>query len=233
MNLLRATFQSQLKRFFAPFACLHCKTPSTQVLCPVCLSVFRPRPQLLSYPTYGIEQLYSIYTMTGVSTSVLRHWKYSGAIGLNSLLFNWPNRFIEQIRSESFSYLIPIPQSEKRTPRQGAARVAELAFVFHQTFKVPILNLFKLSPTKQHNKSLDLISRMSQPNPFLLEPRSHGPDPLTYVKKVALIDDFYTTGQTLSFAAEKITAAYPNIKIIGITLGVRPQKIKQSSNFIH
>ncbi|MEJ8778799.1 ComF family protein [Pseudogracilibacillus sp. ICA-222130] len=132
----------------------------------------------------------SIYHYNDKMKDVISKWKYRGDYALGDIF----KQKFQTVFQENFSQInkntliVPIPLSEKRLHERNFNQAAQLAS-FLTTNISPILE--RTHTEKQSKKSRK--ERLMSKNPFLLREKVQS--------DVILIDDIYTTGQTVRHAA--------------------------------
>ena len=151
------------------------------------------------YPTYDFQHR-AFFVYDENMKAWLNQYKFMGDIRLaGTFAYKWT-----QIKKEYTTYIYcPIPLSEKRRTERGFNQVSEML----KAARIPFQMLLKrekhlLAQAKNTRKE-----RLEMPQPFELA--------VTFSKiqnkKILIIDDVYTTGQTLFHAADCLQVAQPKI----------------------
>lgn len=135
----------------------------------------------------------SIYEYNEWMKEVIAQWKYRGDYVLGEIFRNDFHRlFIETFKDIiKNSIILPIPLSADRLYERGFNQASQLASFLVEDSKDEQELLSRMTNEKQSKKSRE--ERLRMENPF----KFNG----TINKTVILVDDIYTTGQTLRHAA--------------------------------
>ncbi|QHS23297.1 ComF family protein [Virgibacillus sp. MSP4-1] len=152
-------------------------------LCPDCLK-WNAHPNLSGM----LKQNVSVYSYSAFMKEVMAKWKYRGDYELVHMFKNSiQKRYKEQFPKQGLT-AVPIPLSEARQKERGFNQAEALAGLL----KLPLTHaLTRIKNEKQAKKSR--AERLKSSNPFQITQAVQSP--------VLLIDDLYTTGATLHWAA--------------------------------
>lgn len=170
--------------------CKRCSRETSEEVCHDCCEWGRRNKDPL-------EWNYSIFTYNDTMKEMVARWKYRGDYMVG-------NAFAEQLRKAYQNkckqlpdhLIIPIPLSEERLVERRFNQAKMLA-EFTSVNKVKNDILFRVHSEKQSKKTRK--ERIEARNPFHIEKPVNKP--------VILIDDIYTTGTTLRFAADVLKQA--------------------------
>lgn len=207
---------------FYPY-CQGCHLPQSvfqqyRPICRLCLQRLKIRAQSIETPIEGIERLYYLYDSISSNHEILKSWKKSGSITLQKKLFPHSILVYEVMQELNFTgidLILPIPQNMSHLKNTGCMPTFEFAEYISRMFSIPVctqtLTLQNFSISK---KSLGRLGRSLSANPFVLNRKLPA--------QVLVVDDFYTTGTTLSQAASCIQSHSQHTLTFGFTLGYRP-----------
>lgn len=140
-----------------------------------------------------LQQNISVFSYSPFMKDVMTRWKYRG----DYVLIHMFEKELKKKFSEHFSdldaVLVPIPLSEERLQERGFNQAEAVASLL----PFPIKNaLVRIRNEKQAKKTR--AQRLLSSNPFQPTQNIHQP--------VILIDDLYTTGMTMRWAAQILMA---------------------------
>ncbi|WP_066175613.1 ComF family protein [Bacillus marinisedimentorum] len=122
---------------------------------------------------------------------IMARFKYRGDYQLRGIFSSPLKRNVKQTFDQHV--LVPIPLSAERLYERGFNQAEAIAaHIGH-----PVFHLLERKHGEKQSKK-DRKARMAQPNPFYMKERGMP------VEKALLIDDIYTTGSTLRFAARTL-----------------------------
>ncbi|GAA0484886.1 comF operon protein ComFC [Salinibacillus aidingensis] len=164
--------------------CPGCSRPSEKEnLCPDCLK-WRSHPNLSGV----LKRNVSVYSYSPFMKEVMAKWKYRGDYELVHMFKNSiQKRYKEKLQKQELT-AVPIPLSEARQKERGFNQAEAIAGLLNLP-QTPALT--RIKNEKQAKKSR--AERLKSPNPFQISQTVQSP--------VLLIDDLYTTGATLHWAA--------------------------------
>ena len=237
LNSLKPLLKNGLQFIPTPFLCQSCNLPCWEGICSPCLNSIKLNEELLPSPSSELIAIApSLYAFQNTYT-LIRLWKEHRGSLLRTKLFQISPLLREKLKSIQFDFIIPIPQSKKRTHLREHASALEISRFFSKQLAIPILELISLqeqNPTRV--ASLTAWDRTYAPTPFQISNRLFKED-LHYSEKLEksilkrqeikllLVDDLITSGSTLIKAAETIHTLLPRSKIYGASLGYRPKKL--------
>ncbi|MFC0525406.1 ComF family protein [Pontibacillus salicampi] len=138
---------------------------------------------------------------------VMAKWKYRGDYRLVDLFDSQLQKKYRECWPRGQAVIVPIPLSEERFAERGFNQAEALA---RCVTNKPIQALSRIHSEKQSKKSRK--DRMMASNPFRVE--------IPINKPVILVDDIYTTGRTLEFAAQVLVeAGTPSVESFTLVRG--------------
>ncbi|MYL53999.1 ComF family protein [Pontibacillus yanchengensis] len=164
--------------------CSHCARPMEKTeICSDCLK-WKEQGGVL-------KRNVSMYAYNEWMKDVIAKWKYRGDYVLVGLFKEHVVRSFTQTFPSKDAVLVPIPLSEERLEERGFNQALAIA----ECLDLPIKQgLSRIHSEKQSKKSR--ADRMRSTNSFQVI--------LPIKQPVILVDDIYTTGRTLQFAAEAL-----------------------------
>ena len=199
------------------------------------------QPWNTRFKDHQIDRLRARYLMVEPGYSVLRRWKTSPSPALQQLLLHdFAPRFDDLARQADL--IAPVPQTHRRAWRLGGSPARRLGTLLSQHANKPLLpvhaarpihRLNAIAPTSQAKNPVE--TRLSAPPRFeLLEPLPHS------VRRILLVDDFMTTGQTLcAFARSLLLGAlaqgHPqaaNLRLDVVCLGLRLHRLNRGGGTV-
>ncbi len=123
---------------------------------------------------------------------IMARFKYRGDHQLREIFASQLKRKVKQTFDQYV--LVPIPLSAERLYERGFNQAEALAVLSGR----PVAGLLERKHGEKQSKK-DRKARMAQPNPFYVKKDTEMP-----AEKILLIDDIYTTGSTLRFAARTL-----------------------------
>lgn len=188
-QLLCSTCEEQLP-LIPSNGCKRCSRPVEQKeVCEDCKR-WESSPEWRGLLTRNI----SVYIYTPFMKDIMARWKYRG----DYILISMFQHHIRQVFSRTFSQqegvLVPVPLSEERLRERGFNQAQAIA----ELLPLPIEHaLIRIQSEKQAKKSRS--ERLQSSNPFRLVKPIEQP--------VILVDDLYTTGMTIRWAAQILKGA--------------------------
>ncbi|KGX93945.1 competence protein [Pontibacillus halophilus JSM 076056 = DSM 19796] len=191
------TWSTFIGPFEANVLCQICSERMERIGAIVCPRCNRPMEEMK--PCYDCERWElsgtkltmnkSLFLYNEFMQEVVAQWKYRGDYALIELFRADVEQIFRSMRTNWYdAILVPIPLSELRMKERGFNQAAVLA----QATGLPVQDLLtRVHGEKQSKKTRH--ERMNTGNPFSI--RGSVPP------KVVLVDDIYTTGQTLQHAA--------------------------------
>ena len=176
--------------------CPSCREKLTFIDGPTCPTCSRPQEtkEICAdckkwQATPSLVRNVSVFTYSTFMKEWMARWKYRGDYKLIYMVKKEIQAaFVKAFGKEQVT-LVPIPLSEERLQERGFNQAEAIASVLPR----PILHpLTRIHSEKQAKKSRQ--ERLKSPNPFRLKESISG--------NIVLIDDLYTTGATLHWAAE-------------------------------
>ncbi|MBB6453633.1 competence protein ComFC [Salirhabdus euzebyi] len=137
----------------------------------------------------ALERNVSVFSYTPIMKDMMAKWKYRGDYELIHMFSEDVRKKFKEAFGKSKATLVPIPLSSSREKERGFNQAKAIAMLL----KRPIESvLTRVQDEKQSKKTRQ--ERMEAENPFQLVKEVKG--------EIILIDDIYTTGMTLHWAAE-------------------------------
>lgn len=171
----------------------------------------------------GIRGLFPLFISTNHTHAVLKYWKNHGGSDLRKLLFTPETELLLKLKALNFDALVPIPQNESRSLLRGHASALEVTRYFSKLLEAPIeQEWLKLKPESIRKQALlNEWERRFLDSPFEWgSTRSIGKKTL---KRILIVDDFITTGSTLTKAANTLLAGATDLEIYAASLGWKPK----------
>lgn len=180
--------------------CLRCSRETNEKICKDC-------EYWLHRDEDSLEHNYSIFSYNDIMKEMIAHWKYRGDYMLG---YAFQHQFKSAFKKEFGKFkdivIIPIPLSNQRLQERRFNQAKMLAELINPSF-ISEGVLTRVHSEKQSKRSR--LERIQAENPFVVEKRLN--------KSVILVDDIYTTGTTLRFAADALkNAGCP--KVYSLTL---------------
>lgn len=205
----------------APRLCPSCGSPSCGVELraeesPRCSRPWILRPEIESYSAR--------YLLLGKSYEVLKRWKIHGGILLSRRILR-PSTLLQSVW-EKFSpeAIVPVPQFFNRSWKMGGSRTGQIARWLSGQVSKPVCEALQMNGGNRNQREkgprqaqLDLSSRYERRIPFTADPHL-----LKTFRRIILVDDFMTTGRTLSLAAKQLKHGREDLRIHVFCLGIRP-----------
>ncbi|KGP73555.1 ComF family protein [Pontibacillus yanchengensis] len=139
----------------------------------------------------ALKRNVSVYEYNNWMKDVIAKWKYRGDYVLVGLFKDQIVSSFTHAFPSKEAFLVPIPLSEERLAERGFNQALAIA----ECLDLPIEQaLSRINSEKQSKKTR--ADRMRSTNPFQVI--------LPIKQPVILVDDIYTTGRTLQFAAEAL-----------------------------
>lgn len=205
-----------------PWICPGCTEPSSELICQACKSTLRPNQIPIPSTAEGVSTYFPILIAHSVPYRIMTHWKNNGGSELASFLFTASSELIREIQQFKPEVIVPIPQHEIRNLKRGHSSAFDTARFFSNILHIPIKPFIQLiSHPNQKQASLNAFERLHSPNPFSLDLRFSIPE------RILIVDDFITTGNTLSHAAHSIRKFKSDVQLSAGCLGWKPINVPQ------
>lgn len=211
--------------------CQICKTSLVDCpsLCKVCGSplcqqnvdgnCLRPWRKFL-YPC--IDSFHSRYLLIGLGYKVLRKWKIHGGPAFNRQVLVPLPSLSRQLKELKVDGLVAIPQRFLRSWKLRGSRTESITSWLSGQLELPIFQFIKISSefhSKKRQAELPLKERIQNQSNFSIQ---HSP--LVRGKKILLVDDFMTTGNTFHQVASILKSAGAE-SIHAFSLGIRLSRL--------
>ncbi len=206
-----------------PRLCNECGSP----LCPT-----RPNQECLRFwSERGLIQSYTAnYLLIGQCYSVLKRWKTRGGSSFDRQILKFNPETLATLRGHGAQAIVPIPQEFSRSWNMQGGSVPRMTAWLQTQLKIPQVEILRpgiREGTQKRQAELKLNERLE--NPLRFEGaakylKAHRPgfkSPTPIITRAILVDDFFTTGNTLRQAAHAL-------RNLGVTqihvfcLGLRP-----------
>jgi predicted amidophosphoribosyltransferase len=213
----------------APFTCPGCLFPSWEGICQSCIQSIRRNPKILDATSSEFEGFCPILYSFQNAHPLLKYWKDHPGSLTERHLFQLQPALKEALLKIDFGWIIPIPQSFRRSWRRGHESARTVATFFSNELKVPVIDLLNLkSEVTPRQASLTQWQRELAPNPFVVSSEELGRVHWKMTEqKILLVDDLITSGNTMVRAAEELKLHLPQIKIWAGSLGYRPKRLQK------
>jgi competence protein ComFC len=210
--VLKTLFLLILDFIYPPFCC-YCQKIG-KYLCHECYATI----EFLSLPIQPrleplyLDQVISVCTYSNAIVPVIHSLKYKSVKDLGILLAQL-TYFSTAIPAAHV--IVPIPIHSSRRKQRGFNQTEEVAKELSRLTKIPTQNILqKNRKTQTQAKTKSRAQRMKNiQNSFALQVKSHLPLP----PKVLLIDDVFTTGNTLNECA-KVLKEHGCQKVFALTI---------------
>ncbi len=207
-----------------PFRCCGCGTSVLFFpICSLCLSAIRRNTSLLKSPISSLQFVAPLLYSIGTTHELVKSWKSDPGLFLERTLFKFEANLEHELLDLNLDSIVPIPQLQARNWKRGHASAFSVAEHFSRKLNIPIYSSLHLTqepfaPKLTKQSGLDAIDRLLAPQPFQFVAGKTG-------KRILLVDDVITTGNTLSRAAEVLTNSIPEVVLYGASLGYRPLRL--------
>lgn len=180
--------------------CLRCSRESSAEICIDC-------DYWLNRGKDSLEHNFSIFNYNDTMKEMIARWKYRGDYMLGYVFqYQLKSTFEKEYGKLKDAMIIPIPLSEERLQERRFNQAKMLASFIDDSLASENI-LTRVHSEKQSKRSRQ--ERIQAENPFVVNKRLN--------KSVVLVDDIYTTGTTLRFAADTLkNAGCP--KVYSLTL---------------
>ena len=195
-RILSAIFQTQV--------CLWCELPSQteNMICEMCKKVLPFCHQTLSAP--HLDEVIALFDYQPPISQLITRYKFNGHLLLARFFVN---NLIEKIRSPLPDLIIPVPLHPIRLKERGFNQALEIAKPIGRYFGIPVdaHACIKIKHTEPQSSLTRAVRLKNLKNVFALTKTIHA-------RHVAILDDVFTTGSTVSqIAALLRTAGVPKI----------------------
>ncbi len=204
-----------------PFICPGCEEPTSDTICPTCLTSMRKNKTMMNAKSDGILGVFPIFLSFSTTHSILVHWKNRGGNDLRNTLFSPSEDLIKEMKALHFDAIVGIPQYHLRNLKRGHASAMSVARFFSHQLSVPLIEdvLILNDKTGAKQAERNFWERKYLLNPFKGNPDFQGKLP----KRVLLVDDFITSGSTVEKAASVLSLLNPEVEIHAASLGWKPK----------
>ncbi len=197
-----------------PPLCSHCGSPICLTQDQNSFSCLRPwirRSEIHSYS--------GRYLLLNKGYQVLKRWKIQGGILLDRQVLKMnPLQGHPWFPFEP-DVIIPIPQDFHRSWKMNGSRTERIASWIHTLIQAPVLLALSVLPyASKRQAELPLDARLARHSRFQLQKEKI--QSLKQVQRILLVDDFMTSGKTLSQAAQVLQIDKPK-QIQTFCLGIR------------
>lgn len=195
-RILSEIFQTQL--------CLWCELPNqTQnMMCEACKKVLPFCQQTLSAP--NLDEVIALFDYQPPISQLITRYKFNGHLLLTRF---FADNFIEKIQSPLPDLIIPVPLHPFRLKERGFNQALEIAKPVGRYFGIPVdaRACIKIKHTEPQSSLTRAVRIKNLKNVFASTKTIHA-------QHVAIVDDVFTTGSTVSqIAALLRTAGVPKI----------------------
>jgi predicted amidophosphoribosyltransferase len=139
--------------------------------------------------------------MAGQAYPVLKKWKLHRGLLFDRQVLNSTPKMLQHISSLNVQTVVPIPQYFHRTWQMKGSAADRIAEWIGQEVSLPVAHILRFNPhasllKRQAQKTLS--ERLENPTQRFIKNRKVQKIP----GKILLVDDFKTTGRTLSYASQ-------------------------------
>lgn len=173
-----------------------------------------------------LKSLHARYLSLGFGHEILKRWKWHHGPSLDRMVLNSVPHAVLEICKDA--WVVPVPQRLDRSIQLGGSPAEKIARWVSAQARVRSIRALApentVIPIAQARLNKD--ERLGRTRAFQIsQPEISA---MIFGRKLLLVDDFQTTGQTLRSAAETLVAAGA-AEVHGFCLGVRPMKGSMSS----
>lgn len=198
----------ELKELILPSQCLVCQVFSQGYLCGDCQQKLK---QIIS-PLYEYNlRVHSLFQYQGRVREILHRFKYDRIRDVGLVLGSLMGEYYRDVWKEKYDLLVPVPLHKDEYRDRGFNQSEVLARGFISTFPQN-LSLSVLYKIKKTRRQVNLNHSERQEN---LKNAFHSPSSLAG-KKVLLIDDVFTTGETFKACRSALLKAGAR-EVAGVT----------------
>ncbi len=193
--------------------------------CKTCFSYLKPNTNIN-------PKFFYAFSSHAVSHKILRHWKKHPHSVFENEIFRRAHPVLIQLKNtpphESWNYIVPIPQRGSRAFFLGGGPARRIAMRLSRFLKIPVVEILeKQNPNTLPQAKKSLQERFESPMEFQVT-TDHELDCVG--KKILLVDDFMTSGQTIQQAKQALVRA--GFDKVGVfVLGHRPHFFKGNTQF--
>lgn len=202
--------------FLFPNRCLHCNRiiSSEEVVCEICVSqvlfthfdynennLLKEKCKTL----FPIEHAYALmqFEKEGLARKIIHQLKYSGRENIAKVLANWTLKEL-YFKNSPPDILIPIPLHAKKMRKRGYNQLHLFTKILSLETGVPYdFEILKRDFNNKAQAMKNKDARLKTNNPFSVSQPISG-------KNILLIDDVFTTGNTITSAAWELLNAKAN-----------------------
>lgn len=218
---------------FFPKICTYCQIIVQEKNSSLCLKCWAKLPRIEQEKQYLKEKNsffskenfpdsfftpFLLFKKKGITQQLIHEIKYKGnrqlAFDLGKKL---ANEMLQNKEMPSFDYLIPVPLHVKKIAKRGYNQAEELAKGIADVVEKPILtDILIRNLNNQTQTQKNRLQRWESSN-TLFEAKN---STRLNGKKIALVDDVFTTGATLAACLETLYKNNPDVEIGIITLAL-------------
>ncbi len=180
-------------------------------LCPNCGGVICRQFQECQRPWAQFPQELKItsvnarYLLIGPCYSVLKSWKKRSGVYFDRSVFRMGNHLSSELSRLNIDTIVPIPQDLKRSWELGGSPAEKVALWLNEYFMCGVKQALENSSLlKTRQGELTMKERLEHALSYTVKP---GFDERLNGSRVLLVDDFMTTGKTLTTAARTLREA--------------------------
>lgn len=167
-----------------------------------------------AYSVPGLDGMAVAYYYQGPAGSVVRNMKFRGVTDLTALMVQDMLRACRQIQPLGADLVVPVPMHPRRLRRRGFNHAELLAQGVAAGLALPFENvLIRTRNTPQQSQLEDEARRKNLEGAFCADESVRG-------KRVLLVDDVYTTGETARQCAAALrSAGAASVSLLVYTMG--------------
>lgn len=205
------------KRYLFPISCLYCGNPTQFALCPTCIEEWKKKHlNIRKHVSRTGEEIISCCYYHSIGGNIIRGYKYGRHFDALPLISEAMHQALLEFREEAFDWIIPVPQSWRKTLSRGFHPVELIGDQLSKIIQTPLLsNVLRRRWvwSEKDQAGLDRSERLKNLSRTFY---AAGKKEWETKKKILLIDDVFTTGTTIFRCQSALKEKHPswNVKIL-------------------